>query len=236
MKASYAITIALLAVALGNPSAARAQTHIVSFGGGPSATNDYTYTDTATTSTLSANIASGSIQLDSAFATGSPTGSLTGIGISVSLTSTTAASGGTQGGFGGTVTLTNNTGSPLDGVAPGGNIMTIAVSGATLSDSGGGGSAVVSGGVVTITPGPTLQHNPIVPPMSFGLSLSGVTAAPGTPTPHLGFGNFTASDTGTASATITTRPVPEPSTLALAGLGAMGLIGYGLRRRKARTA
>jgi hypothetical protein len=30
--------------------------------------------------------------------------------------------------------------------------------------------------------------------------------------------------------------VPEPSTMALAGLGALGLIGYGLRRRKAKGA
>jgi hypothetical protein len=29
---------------------------------------------------------------------------------------------------------------------------------------------------------------------------------------------------------------PEPSSMALAGLGALGLIGYGVRRRKARTA
>jgi len=26
--------------------------------------------------------------------------------------------------------------------------------------------------------------------------------------------------------------VPEPSSLAIAGLGALGMIGYGLRRRK----
>jgi hypothetical protein len=30
--------------------------------------------------------------------------------------------------------------------------------------------------------------------------------------------------------------VPEPSTLALAGLGTLGFVAYGLRRRKARTA
>jgi hypothetical protein len=29
------------------------------------------------------------------------------------------------------------------------------------------------------------------------------------------------------------NPIPEPSTVVLAGLGALGLIGYGLRRRKA---
>jgi len=30
--------------------------------------------------------------------------------------------------------------------------------------------------------------------------------------------------------------VPEPSTMAIAGLGALGMIGYGLRRRKAMGA
>jgi hypothetical protein len=32
------------------------------------------------------------------------------------------------------------------------------------------------------------------------------------------------------------EPGPEPSSMVLAGLGAFGLVGYGLRRRKARTA
>jgi hypothetical protein len=31
-------------------------------------------------------------------------------------------------------------------------------------------------------------------------------------------------------------PGPEPSSMVLAGLGAIGLVGYGIRRRKARTA
>jgi hypothetical protein len=35
---------------------------------------------------------------------------------------------------------------------------------------------------------------------------------------------------------VTIQQVPEPSTMALAGLGAMGMIGYGLRRCKARGA
>jgi len=39
---------------------------------------------------------------------------------------------------------------------------------------------------------------------------------------------------GTATVTGPTRTaVPEPSSLAIAGLGALGMIGYGLRRRKA---
>jgi hypothetical protein len=42
-------------------------------------------------------------------------------------------------------------------------------------------------------------------------------------------GSFTASGTGSFSAS------PEPSSMALAGLGALGLVGYGLRR-KGRTA
>lgn len=40
----------------------------------------------------------------------------------------------------------------------------------------------------------------------------------------------------TFSGSIETTSTPEPSSMALAGLGALGLIGYGLRRRKARTA
>jgi len=41
------------------------------------------------------------------------------------------------------------------------------------------------------------------------------------------------TSTGLGSGDAITSPVPEPSSLAIAGLGALGLIGYGLRRRKA---
>jgi len=37
----------------------------------------------------------------------------------------------------------------------------------------------------------------------------------------------------TLSGSTSVVPVPEPSTMAIAGLGALGMIGYGLRRRKA---
>ena len=35
-----------------------------------------------------------------------------------------------------------------------------------------------------------------------------------------------------SATTLTSVPVPEPSTMAIAGLGALDMIGYGLRRRK----
>ncbi len=40
-------------------------------------------------------------------------------------------------------------------------------------------------------------------------------------------------DSVTLSFNTSVTPVPEPSSMAIAGLGALGLIGYGLRRRKA---
>jgi hypothetical protein len=42
-----------------------------------------------------------------------------------------------------------------------------------------------------------------------------------------------AGDTANITITTTVTAVPEPSTMAIAGLGALGMIGYGLRRRKA---
>jgi hypothetical protein len=48
-------------------------------------------------------------------------------------------------------------------------------------------------------------------------------------------GNYTLQDGVTANITAY-APGPEPSSMVLVGLGAMGLIGYGLRRRKAMGA
>jgi len=48
-------------------------------------------------------------------------------------------------------------------------------------------------------------------------------------------GTFTVQDTGVVPL-VCYQPGPEPSTTVLAGLGALGLIGYGLRRRKAKSA
>jgi hypothetical protein len=48
--------------------------------------------------------------------------------------------------------------------------------------------------------------------------------------------NFTTPSSASFDYKSTNTITPEPSTMALAGLGALGLIGYGLRRRKARGA
>jgi hypothetical protein len=46
----------------------------------------------------------------------------------------------------------------------------------------------------------------------------------------LGFSRI--SDTGTFTATLGTPAAPEPTSLTLLGIGAVGIIGYGWRRRK----
>jgi hypothetical protein len=45
-----------------------------------------------------------------------------------------------------------------------------------------------------------------------------------------------AGDSVTLTINTTVVPVPEPSTMAIAGLGALGMIGFGLRRRKVKGA
>jgi hypothetical protein len=80
---------------------------------------------------------------------------------------------------------------------------------ATPGGANGGVSSIVSG---TVGTGYTLKN-----------ALSIAYAANGS-------SNINATTTLTATAT------PEPSTMAIAGLGALGMIGYGLRRRKAKGA
>jgi hypothetical protein len=69
-------------------------------------------------------------------------------------------------------------------------------------------------------------HNPLVnQTATFVITASGVTAA-GTTITGVQFSFGTA-----AGDNLPGSPSPEPSTLAIAGLGALGFLGYGLRRR-----
>jgi hypothetical protein len=231
MKASYAVGLALVAIALANSPVARADV-FVSYHSDIS--NDYAYTNgsTSTLDTVTGVGAGtpsqilGALGLGSSFVSGGPSLSQGQAGITMTSSTTTAASGTQQTGWTGTITLTNLSGAPFAGVAAGGTIATIGFSNATLTNNGGGSYTL--GGSATITPGAGLQliANP-TSPESFSLGLSGGGS---------GFTNFRASDSGNASATVQPVGTPEPSSMAIAAVGALGMIGYGLRRRKARTA
>lgn len=73
-----------------------------------------------------------------------------------------------------------------------------------------------------------------ISPQSMTLSFSGVNPPITTTGTPKTIKAFTASGTGTFSdGSIPVNVVPEPSSMLIAGVGALGLIGYGLRRRKA---
>jgi hypothetical protein len=102
----------------------------------------------------------------------------------------------------------------------------------TLETIGGGKPNVMiapfiaDGGIYTNANNGLQQFNPyVIGPATFTLNLSGVTAATTVTSATFSFG--TGPDTFVPG-----TQVPELSTLALAGLGALGFIGYGLRRRR----
>ncbi|MGP0064392.1 MAG: PEP-CTERM sorting domain-containing protein [Isosphaeraceae bacterium] len=228
---------AVLAIALGNSAAVRADAEIAAFQSS-SPSGAYTYTGGSLPSgpsTLSTTVTPnpGQITLFSPFVAANQT---LGGTISLSASSTTAATGvilggqffGSQNGFTGSLTLTNTSGHTVDGVGNNQNFLTVTFSSASLSESGG---AATLQGSATIAVNPLLQAASITQPETFSLSLTGLSASG---LGAFGFSNFTGNDSGNASATIESiASVPEPSTMAIAGLGALGLIGYGLRRRKA---
>jgi len=235
MKASDRIRIgrvlvasfAFFAIAVGNAAAVRADIVATFFTAG---TGDYTYGTSGGTSTLASNALAnpGDVKFGATFFT--PQGPYAA-DISLTATSTTAPISPMQGGFSGSYSIYNESGAPIGGVANGGILLTVAfgtgstVGTATLTYEGSTTfngvttSSYSLGGPAEIT---AYLGNPITQPETFSLSLSGATDG-GIP-----FSNFAANDASTASATI----VPEPSSLALAGIGALGLIGYGIRRRK----
>jgi hypothetical protein len=99
-----------------------------------------------------------------------------------------------------------------------------ASSGSAVTTSLYNGSGVVASGSLSLTalPSPSVLNSTSASnagTFTFGQSID-ITG---------GSGSFNVTGTSTISG-------PEPSTMALAGLGALGLIGYGLRRRKAMGA
>jgi len=232
---------AFLAITLGNSAAVRADL-VASFTNNQN--NDYIYAGGGTTSTLTTSPTplSAVLTFGPTFANFALTPYNVNITETTTFSSTTQATGtgsgssfsGTQTGWSGAYTITNNTGGTVQGVLQGGIFLTVQFSGATLTvvNSSSSGTALLGGGSVIITPGAFTAGavNPIIQPETFGFTLPGISSsvsvAGGS---SVGFTSFTASDSGNTTATV----VPEPSTMAIAGLGALGMIGYGLRRRKA---
>jgi len=208
--------LAFLAMILGNSAAVRATT-IANFAttlGGP---NNYSYTGGATSTivTVPGTGLTGTVSYDPTFFPGTNlAATITLNNIKSTAAATVVAGDATQGGWSGSYSINQS-----------GNILTVAFTGAILSVGGGSGTLQSgAGGTVTITAN---FGSPITQPEAFSFGWSNVT--PLTPTVSGGvIQNWTAHDVNTQSATV----VPEPSSFAIAGLGALGLIGYGLRRRK----
>jgi len=222
MKASNRIRVGhalvaafgFLAITLGNSAAVRAEI-IATFVA--TQTNDYVYTGGTTQSSLTTSPSplSGSVSYGTAFFTGAGgagTISLSNVVSSTAATGSGSPFNGTQGGWTGSYTITQGT-----------NVLLVTIQSATLAESGGGAS-LNGNATISIVSG-FAGASPITTPESFSIGLSGITASG---LGAFGFSNFDGSDVTTTSAT----PVPEPSTMAIAGLGALGLIGYGIRRRK----
>jgi len=242
MKASNRVRIghaivagfAFLAITLGNSAAVRADALVATTGSSASA--DYTYTGSATGASLSGGSGNNattttSVTFGSTFFT--PSGPyLATVSLSASTTSAASSVGGqagTQSGWNGSFTITNESGSTVGGVANGSVFVTVNFTDALLTLTGANSNGTLASqtaGTTTITPASGFGA-PITQPESFSITLSGTSFTGSTAGSN--FENFTANDASTSSATLA---VPEPSTLAIAGLGALGLIGYGIRRRR----
>jgi len=79
---------------------------------------------------------------------------------------------------------------------------------------------IVSAGTIENSP-----SNPFTPGNPYSLTVRNTIELGANTSAHVEISN-----------NFTPAAVPEPSTCALAGIGALGLIGYGLRRRKAQSA
>ena len=105
-----------------------------------------------------------------------------------------------------------------------------------ITFTGSGSSATMAASSPTITYTSSVISN-LSPPSGANFSLSSVSPDVSI-TSFLGYlnptlGSFTANGSGSFTADPPPASAPEPSSLAIAGIGSLGLIGYGLRRRKA---
>jgi hypothetical protein len=225
-------------MAVGSTRANANQTVISTFSS--TSTGGYTYSSSSSASTLTTG---GNLGGTVTFATSFyPAANPAGYAGAINLTATTSSNvspstGGVpsnQGGFTGSYSVLNETGSTVAGVSNGSAFYTVNFTNAILTAQGGGAYAL--GGAATITNNMT-GTTPITTPESFSLALTGATNPNGA-TGAFGYSGFSANDTSNASATYNSTPpaVPEPSTIALAALGTLGFVAYGLRRRNVRTA
>ncbi|MGC8641282.1 MAG: PEP-CTERM sorting domain-containing protein [Isosphaeraceae bacterium] len=132
-----------------------------------------------------------------------------------------ASVNGSEWDFGGGGPITITATSPFGG----GALLSGTITNAQVTGSGGTYHVAIAAFFNTISSGVASYFGVPTSGWSGNLSISFNTSnavtAPGT---------FTSSSV--RSGDVTTS-VPEPSTMAIAGLGALGLIGYGLRRRRA---
>jgi hypothetical protein len=169
----------------------------------------------------------------SAIAQGAPSGIIAAT-IEVMATTTSGVSlnnPDSQGDFHGTYSIVGTSGA-LAGVT----LMSATFSGATLS--GADSATTITFGDSTTSGGTVNLSNPyftVVAPEDFSFTLGSLTTPVSTQVVNgvTVYNNSYGSDVQTQSGTISS---PEPSSMAIAGLGALGMIGYGLRRRKAKGA
>jgi len=219
--------LAFLAIAVGSAAPARAEVIIGSFAAGVS--GDYTYTGgaTSTFSTTGGPIAGFFTFSAESIAAGAPAGPLAAtINLSASSTGPASIEGPNtvQDSFSGTYSIVGT------GAYAGIHFVDATFSDALLSGRTGGRTVQFSDSSDVGTVVLTSAYLNLAPPESFSVTLASLTTAVGTQTVggHLVFKNFKGSDVETQAASIT----PEPSSMAIAGLGALGLIGYGIRRRR----
>jgi PEP-CTERM motif len=126
---------------------------------------------------------------------------------------------------GGTVTLTGGMSTPS--LASGTTLLSGTIASVTVIETSTGYSVSIAAFYNTVNTALS-GHYGVSDPTWGGTMNIGFMASPN------GSGGFTTSNGGfVGSGDVTTTAAPEPSSLAIAGIGALSLIGYGLRRRKA---